>query len=69
MLDGLEYVGIDDRLLGSAIRISPPTVRTLDAIHLASALSLGDALGSFVTYDRRMREAGIAMGLPVASPE
>ena len=69
MLDGLEYVGIDDMLLDSAIRIVPVTIRTLDAIHLASALSLGDALGSFVTYDRRMRDAALAMGLPVQSPE
>ena len=62
------FIRVEDAILEAAIRISPATIRTLDAIHLASALSLGDELGSFVTYDRRMRDAALAMGLPVESP-
>ncbi len=44
------------------------TLRTLDAIHLASALSLGDALTSLVVYDRRLTEAAAAAGIEVVSP-
>ena len=44
------------------------TLRTLDAIHVASAQALGDALDTLVTYDKRMLDAARAEGLPAASP-
>lgn len=43
-------------------------LRTLDAIHVASALSLGDDLTAVVTYDRRMLETARAEGLPAHAP-
>lgn len=43
-------------------------LRTLDAVHVASALSLGDDLTAVVTYDRRMLERARAEGLPAHAP-
>lgn len=43
-------------------------VRTLDAIHVASAQVLGDALDVLVSYDKRMLEVAETLGLPVAAP-
>lgn len=43
-------------------------MRSLDAIHLASALSLGDSLALFVTYDDRLADAARANGISVAAP-
>ena len=43
-------------------------LRALDAIHLASALTLGGELESFVAYDNRLTTAAVAHGLPVAAP-
>ena len=41
---------------------------TLDALHLASALLLGDALTAFVAYDHRLADAAQAAGLAVVAP-
>jgi uncharacterized protein len=43
-------------------------LRTLDAIHLASALSLGDEISCFVCYDTRLSDAARAAGLPAMAP-
>jgi len=43
-------------------------LRSLDAIHLAAALELGDELEAVVTYDSRMSSAAEAQGLDVAAP-
>ena len=43
-------------------------LRTLDAIHLATALAVGDDLEAIVTYDERMVEAARLLGLPIATP-
>lgn len=48
--------------------LDPPILRSLDAIHLASALTLGDDLDALVTYDERLADAAILQGLPVVSP-
>ena len=48
--------------------ISPAEVRSLDAIHLASALSLGSDLGVIVAYDERLLDAARTQGLPTSSP-
>ena len=47
---------------------SPVELRSPDAIHLASALLLGDALGVAIAYDERMLQAMDASGLATASP-
>jgi len=48
--------------------VGPAGLRSLDAIHLASALTLGDELDAFVTYDARQADAARAAGLTVESP-
>lgn len=59
---------IDTHVLDTAARLSPPSLRSLDAIHLASALELRDELTAFVAYDDRLLAAASALGMPVASP-
>ena len=68
LLDGLDLVPLSTHLLSDAADVGSDTLRTLDAIHLASALSLGDALTSLVVYDRRLTEAAAAAGIEVVSP-
>jgi predicted nucleic acid-binding protein len=48
--------------------IGPASVRSLDAIHTAAAMSLGPDLGVMITYDERLAAAAELLGLPVASP-
>jgi predicted nucleic acid-binding protein len=55
-------------LLDSAANLGPP-LRSLDAIHIAAAQSLGSDLGVVVTYDSRMAEAARSLGLAVAAPD
>jgi predicted nucleic acid-binding protein len=52
----------------AAAKLEPPSLRTLDAIQLASALSLGDDLGAFVAYDRRLAQAAEVAGIGVLAP-
>ncbi len=59
---------LDDEVLVRAGEIAPHSLRTLDAIHIATATLLGPDLEALVTYDRRMIEAARLYGLPVASP-
>ena len=49
-------------------RIGLPELRTLDAIHLATALSASDRIGAVLTYDLRLADACVAAGLPVVAP-
>lgn len=51
-----------------AAAMLPIGVRTLDAVHIASAQVLGDALDVLVTYDHRMSDVARSIGLPVAAP-
>ncbi|MDI5936680.1 type II toxin-antitoxin system VapC family toxin [Micromonospora sp. PTRAS2] len=46
----------------------PTGIRTLDALHVASAQVLGDALDVLVTYDKRMADIAASVGVPVAAP-
>jgi predicted nucleic acid-binding protein len=58
----------DPDILRVAARLEPKDLRTLDAIHLASALSLGPDLDILVAYDVRLADAARAAGIAVASP-
>ncbi|MFS8479854.1 MAG: type II toxin-antitoxin system VapC family toxin [Micromonosporaceae bacterium] len=64
----LDLVRISDRVLDAAGVLEPAQVRSLDAIHLATAQLLGDDLGEVITYDDRMAEAALSLGLKTASP-
>ena len=68
VLSRIELVRINDRVLAIASKLSPADLRSLDAIHLASASLFGDALGKIVTYDARMAEAAKALGYTVVAP-
>ena|SRR5450432_2700122 len=68
VLDRLELVRINDRILSTAGIILPAETRSLGAIHLATAKLLGVTLRRLVTYDARMVVAAKALGLPVISP-
>lgn len=67
-LTGVVLLAASDKVLRSAAGVDPPAVRTLDAIHVASALRVRAMLAAFVSYDRRQLEAAEAHGLPVATP-
>jgi uncharacterized protein len=64
----LDLLRVSDRVLTAAGILEPNDLRSLDAIHLATALQLGDDLGTLVTYDARMRGAARTIGLRVAAP-
>ncbi len=68
VLSRLETVELDTALADRAAALGPPSLRTLDAIHLATALELGSDLEAFVTYDARLADAARTLGLPVAAP-
>ena len=68
LLDEIDLVQLDDELLDLAEELPGPPLRSLDAIHLAAALELGEALEAVVTYDGQIARATEALGLPVVSP-
>jgi predicted nucleic acid-binding protein len=68
LLDAVILVPIDDTIIDAAGLLDPVSLRTLDAIHLATVQYLGPDVEVLVSYDRRMIEAAGRLGLPVASP-
>lgn len=64
----VDLVAIDDRILDAAGTLEPRVLRTLDAIHLATAMAVGDDLEVIVSYDERMTEAARLLGLATATP-
>ncbi len=68
-LASVDQIALDAALLDDAATLrSDAPVRTLDAIHLASARALGADLRALVTYDQRMYAAGRDLGLVVEAP-
>ena len=61
-------IRVSSQVLTVASVLNPSTLRTLDAIHLASCLILGDDLNGFVTYDDAQSEAAIQNGIKVVAP-
>ncbi len=55
-------------VLAAASQVEPAQLRTLDAIHLATALDIASELDTFITYDRKLSDAAVAAGLRVAQP-
>ncbi len=68
-LGRLDLVRVNDRVLNLAGSLLPPELRSLDAIHFATAERLRDELGSFVTYDERMAAIARTLGHRVTAPE
>lgn len=68
LLGVMEFVELDEAIADRAGSLEPTGLRSLDAIHLASAMALGEELDAFVTYDTRQADAARAAGLSVVSP-
>lgn len=65
VIGDLDLVPLGRPVQDLAVDLGGPHLRTLDALHLASALLLGGALTAFVVYDRRLADAALASGLDV----
>ena len=68
VLDLIDLIELAPPVRILAQTAKPPTVRSLDAIHLGTALHARPGLTSFVTYDKRLLDAARAAGLPADSP-
>ncbi len=68
VLDGLILLAVTPSICEMAGRLNPDQLRSLDAIHLAAALSVGDDLDAVVTYDERFAQEARLQGLHVTAP-
>ena len=68
VLASVELIRINDRILNAAAVLRPPEIRSLDAIHLATAQHLGTDLGRVITYDERMLHAAKQLRIRTAAP-
>ena len=68
VLEVVDLIRVSTEICESAAMIEPTARRSLDAIHLASALALGDDLDFVVAYDERLLDAAVPLGLRTASP-
>jgi predicted nucleic acid-binding protein len=68
LLGTVAEIPLTARVRSTAKTLAPIELRTLDAIHLASALALHDDLAGVLTYDQRMATVATARGLRVIAP-
>ena len=68
VLDSLVLVTSPSVVFERAARLDPDLLRSLDALHLAAALELGDELAGIVTYDRRLAAGARALGIDIVAP-
>jgi predicted nucleic acid-binding protein len=68
LLDGIDLLRLDQSVVERAARVTPPELRSLDAIHLASAMSVKTHLTAFVAYDNQLCSAARDAGMSVESP-
>ena len=68
VLGAITLMTVPTSVFERAALLEPPELRSLDALHLASALVLGDELTAFVTYDARLAEAAARNGVPLFAP-
>lgn len=68
LLSELALVPVDMTIIDTAWSLDPSSLRSLDALHLASALSVAQHHVTVVSYDRRLLDAAVAAGLSAASP-
>ena len=68
MLDRISLITPTPATFRRAAMLAPDTVRTLDALHLASALELASELEAVVAYDQRITQGAAAAGLAVVAP-
>jgi predicted nucleic acid-binding protein len=68
VIAAVNLLAINETVLELAATVEPNRLRSLDAIHLGSALALGSDLGAMVTYDLALAAAARAAGIEVLSP-
>jgi len=68
VLDSLMMLRLTSGICERAAMLEPDLLRSLDALHLAAALEMGDDLEGLVTYDRRLSDGANALGISVAAP-
>lgn len=68
VLARLGLIRVDLEVLETAAKLGPESLRSLAAIHLATALSLEEQLGAMVVYDKRLSDAAKANGIDVLAP-
>lgn len=64
----LSVIEVGAPIRARAALLEPAAVRSLDALHLATAIEVGDALDAVITYDARMAAAARSHGLAVTAP-
>lgn len=68
VLESITLISVSSQTFEHAAELGPLALRSLDAIHLAAALELGDELDGIVTYDDRLSEAATLLGVTVIAP-
>ena len=68
VLDSVTLIEVTTAMFDDAGLLDPTILRTLDAVHMAAALVLGDDLDGRVTYDERLTQAALANGVAVIAP-
>ena len=68
LLSQLDLIPLNGALIAQAAEVGAPVLRTLDALHLASALSIRGDLTAFVAYDNRLADAAEATGIGCTRP-
>ena len=68
VLDSVALMTLPTSTFERAAEIGPDLLRSLDALHLAAALELGDSLEGLITYDERLAAAAALHGIAVISP-
>ncbi len=68
LLLAFDFISIDEDIIEVAMNEPDRTLRSLDAIHLATARALGDDLDGMATYDERLAVAAMAAGMTIISP-
>jgi len=68
VLDQVTLIELDEEVADRASGLAPATMRSLDAIHLATAIGLRRELEALITYDARLAAAAAVHGLPVVAP-
>lgn len=67
-LEGVALLPLSDAVLDEATSLSPAGLRSLDALHLATALGVREEIGVFITYDERLAAVASDFGLSVVQP-
>lgn len=69
VLDSVTLMQVTTTMSEEAGRLDPTLLRSLDAVHLAAALALGDDIEGLVTYDERLSDAARVNGITVVAPQ